>query len=74
MIGSQLCLDFDLNPPKCTSLFRQVSDRFAGSVGLLTIVTPDKGISVRPPLYAIDVLLRLLQGNVHVSIDRLKLS
>lgn len=38
----------------------------------LTIVSSHKGVPIRPPLLAVDVLLGLLESDVHVAIDRLQ--
>lgn len=39
-----------------------------------TVIASYKGIAVVPPQLAVDILLGLLESNVHVAIDGLKLA
>lgn len=39
-----------------------------------TVVSPHESIPVRPPLLAVDILLSLLERDVHVPINRLELA
>lgn len=40
----------------------------------LAIVSPHESVSIASLLHSIDMLLGLLQGDIHIAIDRLQLS